>query len=412
MKRRVRNYFPLILFVLCCSFIQLKDFNFTREIDGITDTWHKIVLPNGIFGKASQDLSDLRIIGFTEQNDTIEAPYILRQNNEQITEHKIEFKIINTTHNKEGYFYTFQMEEQKEVNKIILNFNLHNFDWQIRLEGSENQKEWFTVLENYRVLSISNGVSNYSFTTLNFPDAKYHYYRLFVPSKINPDLNTADITEQKIVAGSFRNCAIKSLNTKNDKAQKQTIVDIDLGSSLPVSHIKIRVKDTFDFYRPVTIQYCSDSFKTPTGYKYYYTNLSSSVISSLEENELKFRSTTTNKLRILINNYDNEPLALDTFSVRQNVYELLARFTKPAKYFLVYGNSGIGRPDYDIDKFKDRVPSDMKELSLGPEQTIEKLAKTDTGKTPLFQNKMWLWAIMGLIILILGGFSIRMMKEA
>jgi hypothetical protein len=47
--------------------------------------------------------------------------------------------------------------------------------------------------------------------------------------------------------------------------------------------------------------------------------------------------------------------------------------------------------------------------NLGDEQLTgkEQLAK----KAPLFRNKLWLWAVMALIILILGWFSINMIKR-
>jgi hypothetical protein len=48
-------------------------------------------------------------------------------------------------------------------------------------------------------------------------------------------------------------------------------------------------------------------------------------------------------------------------------------------------------------------------LNSGNEQLIEK--EETPLIEPLFKNKTWLWSIMGLIILVLGWFSIRMMRK-
>jgi hypothetical protein len=46
---------------------------------------------------------------------------------------------------------------------------------------------------------------------------------------------------------------------------------------------------------------------------------------------------------------------------------------------------------------------------MGEARQIEKEALIE--KQPLFVNKNWLWVIMGAIILLLGWFSLKMIKE-
>ena len=76
---------------------------------------------------------------------------------------------------------------------------------------------------------------------------------------------------------------------------------------------------------------------------------------------------------------------------------------------LVYGIQKGLKPNYDIDHFTDKIPAVVTELTLGSEQLIEK--KAEHKQVPLFQNKLWLWAIMTIIIVILGWFSLRMIKH-
>ena len=63
----------LFFFILISSlaFGQMENYNYTREIQGINDSWHKITLPNSIFKNVKNDLSDIRIFGITSNKDTI-----------------------------------------------------------------------------------------------------------------------------------------------------------------------------------------------------------------------------------------------------------------------------------------------------------------------------------------------------
>ena len=177
----------------------------------------------------------------------------------------------------------------------------------------------------------------------------------------------------------------------------------------PVSYLKLSVNDKFDFYRPLNIQYLLDSVKTEKGWKYNYGSLASGTLSSLEDNSYTFNEKITNKLKILIQNHDNQPLDVEAITIKGYVHELIARFNQPAEYYLVYGNNRAYKPNYDIINFQKNIPQELTVLSLGEEELIQKSELPIIG--PLFQNPVWLWLIMIIIILVLGWFSMRMLKS-
>ena len=88
---------------------------------------------------------------------------------------------------------------------------------------------------------------------------------------------------------------------------------------------------------------------------------------------------------------------------------MIARFTKEADYFLVFGNKNARKSNYDIARFRENIPANLTSLTLDKMQRIEKIAQQK--KEPLFKNKLWLYGIMGLIILLLGWFSLKMIKS-
>lgn len=406
---KIKICFLLLLFTFTNSFAQKDDFNYKREIIGITDQWHKLELPNEIFGKVSLNLNDIRIIGISEKNDTLEAPYILHSTEDVIKNTDVDFKLLNQSRNKNGYYFTFKVPTSNSINQIQLNFEQENFDWKITLQGSQNQQEWFSLIEDYRILSINNQHTNYQFTKLNFPNSNYSFYRILISSEEKPKLKSAQLSLQEIVEGKSRAYKINKINTVENKKRKQTELDIDLGSRVLVNDLKINIQESFDYYRPILIQYVTDSTKTELGWKYNYQTLASGTLNSFEKNEFKFKNTAAQHLKLIISNHDNQALTIPNIEVRGSVYELFVRFSKPAKYFLCYGSENSRKPNYDISRFSDKIPKSMTNLSLGDERAVNKVVAQKS--EPLFANEKWLWAVMALIILILGGFTLKMMKK-
>ena len=410
MKVRI-NILTCLFFLVCSySFGQIEEYNFKRELRGISNQWHTITLPDEVFGKVSQDLNDIRIFGVTEKKDTIEAPYLLRiANKESVSSNEVVFKTLNTSYNDNGYYFTFEIPTSEPVNRIKLDFSQKNFDWRIKLEGSQNQKDWYTITDNYRVLSIKNNRTDFQFTELTFPSSKYRYFRVLIKSKEKPYLSVASITQNEIKEGTFRNYKIKNFDIKENRKSKQTEIDVELKMPVPISHLKIVVSDTFDYYRPITIKYLSDSVKTEKGWLYNYRTLTSGTLNSIEKSGFNFKSTTIQKLKIVIHNGANQPLEIDEIQVKGYLHELVARFTEKATYFLTYGNQSVSKPNYDINHFANKIPNSLTKLELGEELILDK--EETIVAEPLFKNKAWLWAVMSFIILLLGWFSLKMIRK-
>jgi hypothetical protein len=406
LKTRFLTCFSLLIFVV--SFGQMQNYSYKRELIGVKDTWHKLTLPNEIFEKVSHDLSDIRIFGITTQNDTVEASYVLKLNDEKVVATNVPFKILNTSYNEKGSYFTLEVPSKATINNLQLAFKQFNFDWHINLEGSHNQKEWFSIVEDYRILSIKNAETFYEYTNLTFPNSSYRYFRILVKSTELTELKSAKATYNTIENGVFNDYTIKRMTIKDNKAEKRTEIEVELPSSVPVSFVKVHVNATFDYYRPITIQYVSDSLTTPKGYLYNYRTLTSGTLTSIEKNTFKFNNTIVKKIKITIQNEDNQSLSINKIDVKGNIYDLNIRFNEPATYYLTYGNALAYKPYYDLDHFITKMTNAITNITLGKEQVIIKTPKAT--KSPLFENKLWLWLIIIVIIVLLGGFSLKMIQ--
>lgn len=414
--QHVKVKYPIqVLFLFVALFnaeklsAQMQSYNYRREISGISDTWHSLTLPNEVYQKMRPDLLDMRILGITAENDTIEAPFLRTSTSEMQIEKEIPFKLINGVKREGNYYFTFEMPSEMLVNQIVLDFAQSNFDWKVKVEGSQNQMEWFTTVDNYRILGIENAQTKYKFTNIVFPDAKFRYFRVCINSTIQPEIVGAKVNKQALQAGEYKDFAVKNFTVSIDKNAKQSIIALSLPTAVPISYLKFAVKNSFDYYRPMTVQYLADSTETEKGYIYQFNNITSGTLSSLEKNEIKFPNVVCKNLKIIIDNADNEPLQIESVEVKGSPDKIVARFTQKANYYLVYGNENGSQANYDIAIFQDKIPKNLTEIQLAEEQTIVKVATPKV--EPLFQNKVWLWGIMGFVIVILGWFSFKMIKN-
>ncbi len=407
--RRFKLLTFLFLLSFCYGHAQMEEYSYKREIIGVTEQWQKITLSDDIFGKVSNDLSDIRIFGIQDNGDTIEAPYILNVLSNKTSDQEIAFNTLNASHNKSGYFFTFEVPSEKAVSQINLQFKQQNFDWSVQLQGSQNQQEWFTILNAYRILSIKNQSTDFQFTRLTFPSSKFRFFRIHINSKKKPDLNYASITAHQITDGELRDCPIKSTTMSENKAVKQTEIYVELEWPVPVSLIKINVENAYDYYRPITVKFLADSVKTEQGWIYNYRSVASGILHSLGENELSINSQIVQKLKLIVHNQDNTPLSINSVQVKGYTHELKVRFDEPATYYLTYGNKKATYPNYDINRFTNNIPATMSTVQLGNEQSIEK-AKVKSTEV-LFKNQIWLWIIISALVLLLGWFSMGMIRR-
>ncbi len=383
---------------------QLKDFHYLRPIDKVTDQWHSLALPDDIYGKVSAQLSDIRIIEINGA-DTLEVPYLIKK--PRFGYEEFAFEVINQTRTGEGFYYTFKVDPNKAVDHIRVNFGTPNFDLSVTLEGSQDQREWFGIVEDYRILSIKNNLTDYQFTTIRFPTTQFGYYRLFVPAAQDPDFMSAEIRQSIVSKIEYRRYEPTNTDIIQNTQNNETVINVSFKMQVPISSVRVEVADSVDYYRPVTIEYLTDSFETEKGWRYNYQTLDKGTLSSLEDNEFRFKTTVLQKLKLIIADQDNRPLSVKGVKGKGEVRQLIARFTGPGDYYLLYGNSNARKPSYDIKNFESSIPAKLKPLEFGDELSIQQIRKKTK---PLFESQWWFWLIMLAVMGLLGWFSLKMVK--
>ncbi|WP_027001610.1 DUF3999 family protein [Hugenholtzia roseola] len=411
-------------FLTCFLFLFLKTalyaqdsqgyetYQYQRKLPAATESWHKIILDKAVLAQVQPSLQDLRLIGINAKGDTLEMPYLLKELRQDTKTETVTASLLNSGKQNGRYTYTLQLDDNLTINEIALRFEEPNYERKIRLEGAQDLKNWTLILNDYRILSIRNEFTSYDFNTIRFPNSRYLYYRISFESEVEPELEGATCLKTVREQGIYKEWETRSSKTEQDKESQTTTVDFELAQKSAVSKIAFEVDSNIDFYRRMRIQYLADSSQLPTGeWRYYYVNTYEGVLSSFEERIFSFGSAVfSNKFRIIIENNNNNPLSISQIRASSHQYELWVRFDEMTKNnYLFYGSKSVYSPYYDLQNFESSVPDSLTVLALGQEEKRNLAEKPK--QSPLFENPIWLWSIMGIIILILGFFSLKMLKS-
>lgn len=409
----------LVFWVFCVSLTQGQssqaqffDFDYSRSLGELEKGWYNIELPEDIVSRSTNTLNDIRILGLTEDGDSLECPFLLVNASNQgkiITDNKPSFEIINSSKRGEGFYHTFRLLEDKTIDEFKLDFESKNFDWRVNLQGSHEDREWFTILEDYRIVGIQNTATDYQFTTLHFPKSDYKYYRVLIKDQEKPELIKAVIGKAVQKEKVFHEIEVKPKKILEDKIFNHSLSRVSLPYAMSPSEISIEVEEDFDFYRRVEIKYFVDSMQHQGRTTARYLTFKRSILNSWDKNSIQVSNAPKVKdLEIIVFNQDNQPLTISNMKIAHPIYKLQCRIPEKTSVTLLYGNEKARKPQYDLAYFKKNIPENLPNISLGSEVAVAK-QKVATPKT--LTNKMWLWGILGIAVVLLGWFAVKMLKS-
>ncbi|HEU5145881.1 MAG TPA: hypothetical protein VFT90_04165, partial [Chryseosolibacter sp.] len=232
------------------------------------------------------------------------------------------------------------------------------------------------------------------------------FIRLRVKTDAPLTFQSVSFRHNEVKRGSFRTIPMTWNSLKNEKT-KQTIIDIRLQDYAPLSFIDVKADSTRDYYRPLRIEVVTDSFKTDKGWMKSYETLYEGHLTSFRSNNFAFPWRLAREIRMVVTNFDDQPIIIRDVAVAGPKVNIVARL-EPGNNILLHGFQGLGPASYDLAYFQSSIPDSLFTAELA---SPELLIVHDTKAEALFQNKLWLWTIMTIMIAGLGLFTIKMMKR-
>ena len=407
-----------ILFFLYGSILfGQNNFEYRCALKNVKSGWQSILLEpemydldvyNSILGKKCRILD-------SENQD---VPYVLEYNRSSETSQTIEnYLMINVGENGKQYFYTFENKTPEIVNQMLLSIDEKEYELSVTVQGSEDQKSWITILKNFRLVGFDNQYDNFRATSVHFGNSKFRYLRLLVSSKKKPNITGASFyliddgkkNEKWLDASSLQ------IDYQEDKKEKKSYIILDANKKFPIEELSFDISDTLAYSRKIRIEVEDDTHKkngqpiwtlAQSGFIRSFENTNGHFSFHLQTSEEYLNSVQ--KMRITVENNDNSPLRLSNFQAKYHPLEIVARFPEDGNYMFYYGGKNEKSAVYDVEDFRDKIPKNLATVSLGNAEKL--IVSTPKIEEKSNSRKYLLWAVMLVIMLILGWQTAKMMK--
>lgn len=386
-------------------------YKFKRKLDSIAgEGYYAIPLIPEVTAFTRNTLNDIRLYAINKK-DTVEIPYIIDFQGDKTTDKTIDFDIINDVKNEKCCSYiTLKLKKKCVLNSIMLDIEELNFDKTLSIEGSNDNKQWFTIRSKIRIVGFENSISRFYSTTLNFNNAEYEYFRIKLDDDSSPKVNVrgAFAFEKTTSKGSYEQIKVVSKTQTENKKNKTTEIIVSAGLKHRISYIRLIPKKGTDFYRNVNIYKSMGMYPTGKGQEEVWQLVASGILSSDNENIYYPEGAQTDKLKIEILNQDNPPVNIDDIQLFYEQIALIAKLPANVPVYLCYGYDRATEPQYDLLHFKDKIPQQLEKVGYG---NAEIKIETITPKHALIENQVWLWVAICSLVVLIGYFALKMIKS-
>jgi hypothetical protein len=401
-------------------------------VEDSADQYCTLILTPDIYNAARVDLGDLRLVG----TDGEQIPYVLAKPKDITMRQNYRPVVINrSTGADKAAMITLDFGKQVIKNSIEVETGGNNFRRAVKVEGSNDNIEFFTLVEYAYVFAVS---FDRRFEQIDLPPNDYRYLRITVlPMATEDKVPVVDEVRAFKIGENFaerQTLEMTPIEHSEDEKNNSSIYIYDLAfCRLPVSEIELDIADD-SFYRYVTIggrdaekrkvkidsednrqrfrevDVSWERMINGTIYRYIAADgqKRESLILRIPSGTRVYRY-----IRITISNYDDKPVIVNSASANMIAHKIIFEKKDNAAPILYVGSESVRAPQYDLAR---RLSN-----PLQVEASVAKLSGITSN--PLFgqaeekpaawteRHKVLLLIVMIIVALVLGGFIFKSFKS-
>ncbi|MDR0193502.1 MAG: hypothetical protein LBI73_00140 [Myroides sp.] len=380
---------------------------YTVSINPITESgYYNIELDTRLIGAANSGFSNLRILQ-KDSTGVAEVPYFIRNAQPTAKETKIiDYKVSNSIEQDSINRFIVHNEESKKVSDFYITINKADVSINAAVRGSNDNKSWFIVKQKKPIYKYTSTDKNEITLFVSIPEGQYKYYEIELvnnqssPLKINK-VTTAIDTK---IYGQFQPTLLELANTKNNKKDKTSIVSFTKQKlQYKLSKLAIEIDTPKDYYRKAILKDSISKVAIPF------------ILSSKNSNEFIIDDILVHNPYIEIYNGDNTPLTIKSVKTYSLTRYATAYLNADVNYTIRVDNITKDMPDYDIQHFKNDIPSTLPIVQT-QDFYFDHLQKTDPEKVKKMDNTLnnLLWAVIivvGLVIALICYKTFRKLAK-
>lgn len=369
---------------------------------------YRVVLSPELVGLSQRDLRDVRL----QNSAGVETPYLL--NVEQREVGKGEYRDFRVLRNERLGKQTFLELECPYrgfvVDDIHLRIRNAEVEKEVTLAGSDDGKDWFFIKADVMLLG-DNDDRTTTLRMLRLPASEYARYRLVINDSATAPLRI--LGAQWFTYGSEGGIfeADTMVRWTREEEPGATRISVVCPRMMLLDRLVLQVGEGMKFHRPVRIEQVV-SVTTGRGRKRRTSQhkevVASSHISSAERSLWDLPGLRLDSFDIVIDNGDDQPLAISGIRFLQLQRSLLAELQHGQHYTITTGDPKKQAPQYDLAHFKEQLPAPIATLNHGPLIALPPAAQQGPAIAP---SRWWIWAGLVAVLGLVGFMAVRMLRE-
>jgi hypothetical protein len=330
---------------------------------------------------------------------------------------------------------TLDFGKQVVKNRVEVETGGNNFRRAVKIEGSNDNVEFFTIVEQAYVFAVDYRTR---FEQVDLPANDYRYLRITVEpmatEEKSPVINKVRAFKVEEKFAQRQPVQMLQLEHSEDEKSKSSIYVYDLAyRHLPVSEIELGVADNA-FYRYVTVDGrdaatrkvkidSEDNRQRFREVEVEWKRIISGTIyrypdaDGQNREKLILRIPSGRRiyryLKIAVRNYDDKPLTVNSASARMIADSIVFTAQDNVAPILYVGAPSASKPQYDLAR-RLTHPLQVKARTAKLSNIIDNPLFGQVEEKPVpwtEKHKILLWIIMGAVVVVLGGFILKSFKS-
>ncbi|MBI9069574.1 MAG: hypothetical protein JEZ09_19920 [Salinivirgaceae bacterium] len=396
-----------VIFAIISSASIGQDFLYKADVISPSESgFYKIQLTPEITSKLNNQFYDIRLY---DENNT-EIPYIFYSESKRMEQDLfVEYEIIKKEHQKRQKYtrIVIQNRQKTEINNMVLRIKNADVQKRLKLNASDDQKNWYVLKNDYYYNSITNSQNTSEIRVLNFPLSNYEYYELLIDDYYDKPINIIQAGYYNTISEYGKYSPLNDINyVINDTLKKTTITVNTQGNYIDKISFEIDAPRYYLRQANVFVERQENLKKRTNSYVEHLYNFS---LISNSSNSFVFDNLNEELFKIKIENNDDVPLNIQNLHFYQLNKYISAELKEGKKYHLCFSNTKAVRPNYDLNYFTDSIPDQLETLSLSKPETIIKTKAENKGN--LNFKSYWLWISILFVAILLSYMSFKMIKD-
>ena len=404
-----------------------QNFHWESKLDPvIKEGYQKILLGPEITSQLKPGFPDIRIYDSLGH----ESPYIIfKDEAKQGIDRFVAYQIVQKNYQPGNSFIVVKNSIGNSIDHIVLEVNNADANRKMHLEGSYDGTQWFAVKDEYSVVNFNGYEKGQPKTTnlirFDFPLTEYQFYKFEFGDwhwwwrnyQAPIFVVRAGYTEPTFIPEECLSLPDLKMSFEFNKKDKQSIYQLSFPDKQYVDHLEFSInrekEESEDYYRGATL-YERIKNENDTLHPFEDRFISSTILSSLNSNEINLEGIKVQDLVLKINDHDDRPLTISRVEALQVKHYLVSKLNAKGNYMIRFGCDSLNAPVYDMKYFVDKLPSNINVISGNGRKDIFNDPVHAPGveiKEPFFKTQAFVWTAIGIVILVLILISSRMLKE-